>query len=103
MEKRKDAFKELLIQSQRNARAFGQRVPLRWSEDKRPQSFYQGPKAWSGGTGTTDAMPGTSGHIFTQPTLLDDILCKLKIGPCGPKRIDLTPTQRPAERYKGVI
>ena len=103
MEKRKDAFKELRIQRQRNERALGQIVPLRWSEDKRPQSFYQGPKAWSGGTGTTDAMPGTSGYVFTQPTLLENILDRLKIKKFVPKRRDLTPRTPTVERYPGVI
>jgi len=101
MEKRRDVFKDLIIR-QRRAEAEGRSsIILPYSQDKKEQSFYQGPMGYAS-SGTTDAMPGATGHVFTQPTLLENILDRLKIKKFVPKRKDLTRTPT-VERYPGVI
>jgi hypothetical protein len=102
MEKRRDVLKDLVIR-QRQAEAEGRSsIILPYSGDKQERSFYQGPMGYAG-SGTEDRMPGTSGYAWTQPTLLENILDRLKIQKFQPKLRNLTPTKRPVERYPGVI
>jgi len=102
MEKRRNVLKDLVIR-QRRAEAEGRSsIILPYSQDKKEQSFYQGPMGYAG-SGTKDPMPGTSGYVFTEPTLLENVLDLLKIKKFVPKRKNLTSTKRPVERYPGVI
>ena len=63
---------------------------------------YQGPMGFAG-SGTRDRMPGTSGYIISEPNLLEKLLDKLKIKPFKQKEIQLKPSRRTVEKYKGAI
>lgn len=103
MEKRQDPIKRLVIQ-QKQAEAEGRSdVILPYSSDKLERSYYQGPMGRGGGSGSLDRMPGSSGYTWTKPTLLENILDKLKIKEFEPKLKKLTPSKRTVERYPGVI
>ena len=99
-----DPLKRLTIQQQQEEAAVTSMTRLPHAGGKPDKERdYQGPMSEGAGVGTKDAMPGTTGYTYSTPNPVEMLLDKLRIRPYQRKKIKISPSYRPTERYPGVI
>lgn len=99
----KNTLQDLTIRQKELEREVARITKLKDASNKvHKERNYQGPMGY-GGSGSTDAMPGSSGYTLSQPNIVESLLDILKIKPFEPKKLQIKPKKRPVEKYPGAI